>query len=199
MSLNFQRSWRGNRSGFTLVELLVGLSLWLLVTVSLTRIFQTTLKSRRHLEAASQVHQEARAMLSQVGREFRNSLSIAGVPWKSDTEELTFVTAEEAEIVKVTYRRDPRGTLRCLRQTLSPLGVRPAVDTPMTSSPAQVEWEYAYQSPEGVTWRSDWKPTPTHTIPGGLRVRLTMMKEETRPEVFTRTIFVASRTLPWAR
>src|SRR5438270_764722 len=106
MRLNFQLYWptKNHASGFTLIELSVGLTLWILVTVILTRVFQSGLKSWKHAADKPPLYQEARVVLDQISREFRNSIDVPGIAWSASGQEVSFATFHDTKIEKISYQ-----------------------------------------------------------------------------------------------
>ena len=209
--------------GFTLIELLIGLTLWVVVSFTLARVFQSGLRSWKRIETMNTMRQESRVVLDDLAREFRNAIDVPGVSWSGDDQEITFSTVEEEEgeatlhvsqvkIEKVTYQLVPvqepnkawpdgvpQTFLRRLKQQLSPAGIQTVIETPLTTRPTMIRWEYAYALPQGgIDWQSRWKETVDHSLPCGIRVHLTQYDDAGQSEIFSRTFFTpTARPLPW--
>lgn len=185
--------------GFTLVELSVGLTIWVVVTMSLTRVFQSGLASWKHTKEAAPLEQEARVILDQMAREFRNSIDVPGLSSSGASDGIAFATVEDGAIEKVNYKITGP-SLHRFKQVLSPAGAQPVLETVMTSRQAAMIWEYAYASTEGnVRWLKEWNASSGQPQPCGIRVKLILYDASGRPEEFTRAIWSpVSRTLPWA-
>jgi type II secretory pathway pseudopilin PulG len=198
--LNCPRRSRINQpAGFTFVEFLVAACVLSVVAVSLGSVLRSGLRIWKHSENEMKLNQEARATLDAIGREFRRAIDVPGVSWSAGDKEATFaVLQDNDQIAKVSYRMMGMVLSRG-EEKLSP--DRPGKEsvTALTSYPAGIEWEYAYVSDASgspVRWEKDW--TAHDSLPGGIRVRLTLYDSDARPQTFTRTLFSPTRDLtPW--
>lgn len=198
--MNCRRIYRTDASGFTLIELVVGLTLWVVVAMSLMRVFQGGLRLWKSGQEAAPIQQEARVILGGMAREFRNSIDVPGTFDDQRGREFTWATVSHGTIEKVTYRLvPPQMSLHRFQQELSWAGSHEVVDMSMTAGPASLFWEYAYASRQGgVLWKEDWKPSDPQARPCGLRVCLTLFDKHGAPESYTRTMFIpTSVSLPW--
>jgi prepilin-type N-terminal cleavage/methylation domain-containing protein len=198
MRLNFPPGWRTERSGFTLIELVIGLALWVVVTVSLTSVFRSGLRLWKSAETNAPHEEEARAILGQIAREFRNAMDVPGLEWSTDNGKVIFATLEDGKIRKVTYHLASDSALHRSLEDLGADGTHEEIDTPLTEGPAAIAWRYAYDSPNGLTWQSDWRPSVQNGMPCGVQVQLTLYNGKGEPDVYSRTMFTPlTRAMPW--
>jgi prepilin-type N-terminal cleavage/methylation domain-containing protein len=199
-----------DEAGFTLIELLVALSILSIVAVAFGSVLRSGLTLWRRSEKDMRLIQEAQGVLDLMGQEFRNAIDVPGVTWSASNEGVSFATVKEGErIVKISYQLTPNSrverdlpsgvpsiVLSHREQDFSP--DRPGTEkvATLTSSPTQIQWEYAYAlntAKSAVRWEQDW--TTRDSLPCGIRIHLTLYDGNALPQKFTRTLFSPTRDL----
>jgi len=173
-------------SGFTLIELMVAACLMGVAAVGLSSIFHNGLRLWAHSEIDMKVDQEARTVLEQIGRDFRNSIDVPGAGWSVKDGGVSFSTLRDVSV-------DP------IHDQPTEKIVQVHYGQNLTTAPGEMVWEYAYRSSSGaaaVQWEKDW--TRTDSLPAGIRVTLTLYDQNASSQTYTRTFFSPTRELfPW--
>lgn len=220
-TLSCQRRFRiSGPGGFTFLELFLATFLLSIAAVGFGGVLRAGLRLWQRWEKEMKLYQEARVVLDLIDREFHNAMDVPGVSWSAKEHAVAFATLQEADaelsptpapprIVKVSYRlvpalgflsdassEIPPTVLSRREQRLAPEGPSVEKESMLTSSPTQMQWEYAFASntPKGsLRWVKDW--TRPGALPCGIRVHLTLYDAEAVPQTFTRTLFAPTRDL----
>jgi prepilin-type N-terminal cleavage/methylation domain-containing protein len=213
--LNWRFRSPGKRAcaGFTLIEFLVAAMLMSVVAIGVTNVFRRSLQLWQRTEEEMRLQSEVRGVMDLIGREFRRAIDVPGIAWSSGEGGAVFSTLGEARrqtgaptlrILKVTYGLVERENIRVLIRREEDLtsgeGRALPRDTLLTSHPTRIEWYYAYVSGrahEAIRWEKEWKDSGS--IPGGVRIRLTLVDDKGTSRTFSRTLLDPVRELkPWA-
>jgi len=142
-----------NQRGFTLVEILIALSIAAVLTVSLAGVLRGAVTTWRALRAQARMDQRARVVIDRMGRDLRNAVTVPGNPFQGEPDRLSFCTVRarygetspegtSLRVVLVTWRWD--GANRAIVQEESDLvpweGRDPVVRTNVTAG--QVGFDY---------------------------------------------------------
>jgi prepilin-type N-terminal cleavage/methylation domain-containing protein len=174
-----------NRKGFTLIELIMALSLTAVLAAVLGGVLRGAVGTWRDMRDTSRARQRAHALYDRLGRDLRNSLSFPGETFKGSAGELMFNTLVEVvptpdsletspAIARVSYREEPHheGNLFVLDQQL--YSTVPIIETPAqrVTIAADVKFSFAYGGgTEGqVVWEDVW--IDTGAFPRGIKAEL---------------------------
>ena len=204
------------RNGFTLVELMVSLSIFSLLAVSVYSVFAGGVGTWRRAQAFSATYQTARLVLDRMGRELGRAVRISGseflggptrlsfltvrrpapLPVKSGSDAATPAVADPAAlqaafpIRRITYVLKEASLFRLDESYLE--GLQDAHRDPeeMAGPFAGLAFEYAMKDDDkdtDVEWHERWDKT--ETIPSGVKITLMIGDGRERPARLTRTVF----------
>lgn len=193
---------RGGR-GFTLVELLVSLSIFAVAAAALASAFSSGLTVWRRARRETSLRQAARATLERVGRDLRNALPVPGAAFEGSDGAMTFYfyrpapplsSVDRSGIYRVTYR-PAEGAWERVESPVRP--AEPVEEFPDPSPlPGSAHFSYAYAPSEldgALQWRSRW--APKEGLPAAVRVDLRLKDEEGHEIPFQKTIELPLGTL----
>lgn len=172
--------------GFTLIELVLALSLAAVLAAALGGVLRGAVGTWRDLRESSRARQRAQAVFERLGRDLRNSLPFPGETFKGSEGELVFKTVVDVpqtqttletfpRVARVSYGREttPDGTPQLVleQKVYSPVPLSETLDQRVTL-PADVKFSFAYGGgPDGqVLWEDVW--TDTTTVPRGIKAEL---------------------------
>ncbi len=170
--------------GFTLIELVVSLTIFSVISLSVYSSFAAGIKVWRRSQEFSSVYQTARVVLDSMAMELTNTVKLAGSEFQGGARTVSFISvprdnkgrelSRDSQVAKVTFevRRDPQGNGYALfrRQALS-LERRGDAQL-MVGSLDSVDFEYTYQNNVGglQPWMRTWRRE--NEIPLGVKITL---------------------------
>ena len=189
--------------GFTLVELLVAVSIFSVIAVALYSTFATGLDAWKRMEQASALNQEARLALQRICLELRNALDFPGIEFSGQANRLSFAALVNAagpgaeqrlQIARISYFPDdvPGTGLKSLlrrqqiypQQTAGEINAREEESDELICSVAEggLNFEYSFQGETLSEGRASWKDTwiygDNNRLPLGVRVSLSLQEAE---------------------
>ncbi|MFH1220217.1 MAG: prepilin-type N-terminal cleavage/methylation domain-containing protein [Candidatus Eisenbacteria bacterium] len=176
-------------TGFTLVELLVAVSLFSLLVLSVYSSFSTGLAARKRAEAVVEVAEQGREVLSLLSRDLSDLVMFAGREFSGEPEAISFVALQPfAEgsmpvLSHVTYdlSKTAQGSLRALRRGCEIIGGRRSEGDLTAPCVRNLSFSYARLDGESnvIEWASRWSPTEESPIPYAVRVELGLAGQDT--------------------
>ncbi|OGG51572.1 MAG: hypothetical protein A3F84_06415 [Candidatus Handelsmanbacteria bacterium RIFCSPLOWO2_12_FULL_64_10] len=186
------RRGRGS-AGFTLVELLMAVTIFAIVAAGVYQALSTGLSARRRGEDALERHRRAQMALDRVADDLRNMVSYGPEPFRGEADGLRFPAllagpgAFEAglEVCLIAYAVTEEGVVRTVRSIGGGASSRDELLPPSW----EVGFQYLRTHAEGgeEEWTTEWENA--WGIPEAVQITL---KQADRPAVFTRTV-----GLPW--
>lgn len=189
------------RAGFTLLELLVSLSIFSIISLAVYSSFAGGIGAWRMAQEFSTTYQTARLLLDDMARELKNAVSISETEFVGERKKLSFLTVRQSpysigqpanhQITRVTYElqrdQDSSGDalFRLESSDLEKSKGRQEETELMVGSVSEFALQYTYKDGKGevLPWKDSWDLTDE--IPLG--VKMTLKIGETS---FTKTVFI---------
>jgi len=154
---------KNKAKAFTLLELLIVLSLFSIAMVVVSSVFRTGLWAWQRGEGDSQVYQELRIALDRMAQEFRNSAPYGEFPFEGRKDMISFTQPRASrfspipEWIHVTYQViRQEGTDQLIREEVPVLGDEKQKSL-LLSSLADIQFSYPSFSEENVwLWEESW-------------------------------------------
>ena len=189
----------GGQHGFTLLELLVSLTIFSIITLAVYSAFAGGVGAWRRAQEFSATYQTARVVLDDLAHELKNAVTLGAGDFVGESRRLSFLTVRqplparggpaEPRITRVTYevRRDrASATYALARVEASPVDGSPEGDTELIVNPlSTLAFLYTHKDDTGqiVPWDDAWEER--EAIPLG--VKITLVIGDTR---FTKLVFI---------
>ncbi len=195
-----------SQRGFTLLELLVGISILAIIVVTQVAPFQQTIETRDRAEAAVRSSSAARITLLRLSEELSGALaeneerlrfSLVDRTFDAPASELRFATTgarrvqagarDPVEIVRYYLERDPDrpGSMLLMKQQL-PSMAAPGVEPVTMVVLEDVRSFQAEVLPSGGAWAPQLDPTPR--VPRAVRLTLAIDDGTSTPAQYRTTI-----------
>ncbi len=192
---------RKHPRGFTLVELLIASSIYVVIMMSVYLAFHSGVFGYRKIEETLKVYQEAAKILDQLNSDLRNSFAFSedeskfSGSWQS-AGFLTLVDTFDAGMVRsvysfVSYQLSGNTLTRLCRKGKEALNENSLVGPEeMSGEVEELAFSYAIAPQEGapLEWRDEW--SDPKVLPQAVKIRL-VIRNKTREE-FERTVFLPS-------
>lgn len=94
------------RCGFTLVEMLVVMTLFSLIATGVAATFLSGMHLWERAQTVNGFYRDVVLTLEQITREFHQSVAVPSIPYQGSSNEVSFPTVIEDSVVKVTYQFD---------------------------------------------------------------------------------------------
>jgi prepilin-type N-terminal cleavage/methylation domain-containing protein len=194
------------RKGFTLVEVLVSASIFLVVLVTIYSAFHTGVFGYRNIEDRISLYQSARFILERLNLDLRNSFAYSedDSKFQGSKEEISFLTlvdtftpeATPREYSLISYRAQGERLLRLCRKNKQSLnedsGVLPE---DMNQGLKELAFEYGYIDPtdKSLKFKDTWAmgrdaESERKGMPAAIKIKL-VLKNKTLQD-FQRTIYL---------
>jgi prepilin-type N-terminal cleavage/methylation domain-containing protein len=187
------------QQGFTLIELMVSLTIFSVVALAIYSAFASGVGAWRSAREFSSTYQTARLVLDDMARELTNALTLSGSDFVGEAQRLSFLTVRrppdvngrpaDPRITRVTYevRRDrASATYSLARVEATQADGSPGEETELVVSPiSRLEFLYTHKDDRGqiVPWKDAWQVSDA--LPLGVKIILVV--GETR---FTKLVFI---------
>ena len=176
------------QKGFTLIEILVSLSIFSIIALAVYSSFAGGIRAWRRAQEFSSVFQTSRLLLEDMARELKNTVSITGMEFEGTSRKVSFVTLDQSPFLQldhlstthhlswVSYElrrgRDFSG-LDLYRRKGSDLQ-RPGEAQLIVDSIEQMEFQYTYKNEAGEMqpWSTTWNVK--EQIPYGVKIDLSI-------------------------
>ena len=189
----------GQQHGFTLIELMVSLAIFSVITLAVYSAFAGGVGAWRRAQEFSSTYQTARLVLDDLAHELTNAVSISGTDFVGESQKLSFLTVRhhrdpkgrpaDPRIMRVSYeiRRERTSATYSLVRAEAPDGdgAREGATDLIVSPISKLEFLYTHKDDKGqiVPWKDAWRVS--EAIPLG--VKITLVVGETR---FTKLVFI---------
>jgi prepilin-type N-terminal cleavage/methylation domain-containing protein len=188
---------QGKEKGFTLIEMVVSLTIFSVISLSVYSAFAGGLSVWRKAKEFSSIYQTARLLLDQMALELKNSVKVSSTEFKGGPRMISFITlrqgnqgtspSKDSQIAKVTFEvlRDPSGQGYALfRRHTSSLKKRGEAEL-MVGSLSSLDFQYTYKNGTGMLepWTKVWKMNDE--IPLGVKIILNIGGTQ-----FTKMVFI---------
>ena len=172
------------RSGFTLVEMLVALTLFSILSLSVYSVFRSGLNVWRAGSQWSEENQTARTFFRMLSKELENSAEYSpDWPFEGTEYQVAFMTLQDVfgpqgrsrrELTHVSYAFDPRKKILIRRAAGKNEGfdLRKTREIITTAGLDAVDFSYAVKpffEGEPTRWKKEWQEQKN--IPRGVKIR----------------------------
>ncbi len=180
------------KKAFTLIELLISISIFAVIMVSLYSAFGTGVLGLGKIEESATAYQTGYMILSRIEKDLRNSFAYSAdeVKFTGKKDALTFLTLTP-EFSLISYSLSGDKLLRLVRIN------KDALKTDSETKPKalaqnikQIEFTYFYPDPDTKELKENDNWTDNTAFPTAVRVRLILEKKADAP--FVRTIYLIS-------
>jgi len=207
--------WVCDKKAFTLIELLIAVSIFAVVAVALYSTFYAGVSIWRRSSEGGDIHQQIKYALDDVTRELRNAVYITSdeesiYVFSARYDEISFVSSEGSytegdamplrELVKIKYEFDDKEGQLIRMRAGKPLGfdIEKAEKEVVLGGIEGFKLNYCHSSGEKFEpylWEEEWEDGESR-IPRGVRLIMTVRAGESRePIELTKTIFIPTGIL----
>ena len=210
--------------GFTLLELLLALSIFSIIAVCLYSVFAGGIRVWRKQEEGFKYAHTTRLALDRMAKELRNAINYSvpattgmgaednqGLRFIGEKDKFSFITVTDGEIAKVSYLFSAKGGENARFQNgvlkriivLQKEGFKEEnqKEDVLVADIDELSFEYAYEG-EGkdspAIWADSWGEEGQAKIPKGVRVTLEFdkgAKDQNKKEIFRKTVFIPTGSL----
>ncbi len=189
---------------FTFVELMVALTLFSIIAVSIYHTLRTGLKMYTQGNTVIADNQKLRLFFDTLSRDLANSVDFrpyVDCQWGDDSISFSALVGESQdgrlnrEFARISYVLDRDKLVRKYASRRAAFKAEKAEEQILLENVDSVSFAYAYQS-EGFAdqpeWLGEWDfKDDDFKLPRGVRITLTFKSEgESHPEVFTKTVLI---------
>jgi len=191
--------------GFTLIEVLIASSIFIIVMVSIYSAFHTGVFGFRNIENNIEAYQSARKILERLDADLRNSFVYSGEEAKfiGTQDTLTFLTLVDSYLLDsitqdyalVAYKLDGNKLMRLCRRNQDSLNDKSATAFEEMFQGVEISFLYGQKVPnEPMKWKETWGiediPLEKQKMPAAVKVKLSFKDKITQD--FERTIYLFS-------
>jgi prepilin-type N-terminal cleavage/methylation domain-containing protein len=189
------------RSAFTLIELIITITIFTVIIAAVYSAFYIGIKTWRRSDAGGDV-QKVRLGLLKIQKELKDSFFFSKILFKGTAEEITFplsISDEDAKkIYVITYRvsQDEQTGLKQLirRQKIfsDNANMEEVEEKTKTLLPfmKSIRFEYAYKpndASKDFEWENIWEGEKQNKLPSGVRISLQASDSD---EIYSKVIFL---------
>lgn len=187
-------------NAFTLLELLIASSIFIIVIISIYSAFQTGLFGYRNIEKNIEIDQTARQILDRINLELRNSFSYSKTESKfmGEKNKISFLTLIDTytqskvteDFALVSYLFENKKVMRLCRLNAESLNDKLQDYEEMADNINTIDFTYITFNAGGEKKEKDnWDDLVN--LPTAIKVKLVIKDEKTNTEkIFERTIFL---------
>jgi type II secretory pathway component PulJ len=204
-----------NKKSFTLIEILIAVTIITLIILSLYSAFNTGILAYKKIDSAFDSYQEARIILNRLEADLKNSFAYSKESsfFKGGSQTLDFFNVsqiydkdkEYSDLCRIKYYLEGSNLKRAIYSGLSALTEDESVESQDFSTMVKnIDFEYAYVSTDGkpgIVWQNVWpqKDEQGKGLPLAVRIKLVLIgkgaKQQSSLE-FTKTIALAQGNAP---
>lgn len=167
--------------GFTLIEILIGISIFMIIITAIYATFRQGMSVFRRSEEKIDLYQEVRLSLEEICRSLRNTVRLGKEKFEGKSTSLNFVTleAQQQTLSKITYQWNENRLLK--REKTLAWQQNKDLEEVMVEAVTKVEFKYLED-----TWEESWND---NNPPKAVKISLEMDKK-----MFTTTIWFPTRS-----
>lgn len=189
------------RSGFTFIEIIVSITIFTVIIVSVYSVFYMGIKTwRRNQEERSL--QKIRMAFLKIEKELKRTFFFSAVPFKGTPKEVLFplsvsdLDSDTEKLYVVTYaiNRDEHLGLEGLQRKESVFSEDPGdfeeKKKNLLSLMEEIRFEYASTSGDSsktLAWQDEWDSAAEDSLPSGVRISLEV---DTPQEVYNKVVLL---------
>jgi len=207
-----------NKKSFTLVELLIAVTIITVIILSVYSAFSTGILAYKKIDSAFDTYQEARIILNKLEADLKNSFvySKESSFFKGSAKALDFFNVsqvydkeqEHTNLCRIKYQVEGNTLKRTAYSGLAALTEEEStLPQDFSNSIKNIDFEYAYMS-EGeekdILWQNTWpqKEGQVEQLPLAVRIKLVLISTEAKQQKmleFTKIIPLAQANIPRAK
>ncbi|KPK39576.1 MAG: hypothetical protein AMJ78_08300 [Omnitrophica WOR_2 bacterium SM23_29] len=192
--------------GFTLLELLIAVTIFSIVAVAIYSSFNVGIRAWRKAENSYKIRQEARHVLNTIGRELRCAINSTVMPFEGSSNYVSFCRAMKVSnpqggysegIFKITYTFDAEDkVVYYVLQTYEETAKEESgTKSLLASGVSDFKLQYAYLDVDKIVWMDNWEKEELN-IPLGVKVSLYYPSQnEGQVAEYSETIFIPTGIL----
>lgn len=203
-----------NRRSFTLVELLIAVTVVSLVAVALYSVFSNGLKAWRIGNRDRSYARNLRLVSEKMDRDLRNAFQFSHIPFEGTEDSIMFAAlvlvesdadediseseeeaAEHCAVGRIAYFYDSQKDALC--REVKPFS-EVFADEEVGEGEVLIEYvgdlelSYCYldNATENYKWKDDWETEEQDSIPQAVKIEMSFKKGSERKEDFVKTVFL---------
>ncbi len=168
--------------GFTLLELLIAITIFSIVAIAIYSSFNVGIHAWRKAENSYKVRQEARHALNTIGRELRCAINFAPIAFEGTSNSVSFcrtgtfkityaIVKEEKEEKQKGKEVETYSLYRILQTYQESVKGEKGTESLLASGVLDFKLQYAYLDLDKVVWKDEWKKEELN-IPLGVKASL---------------------------
>jgi len=204
-----------NKKSFTLIELLIAVTIVTLIILSVYSAFNTGILAYKKIDSAFDGYQEARIILNRLETDLRNSFAYSQESsfFKGGSQTLYFFNVsqiydkndEYSDLCRIKYYLEGSTLKRTIYKGIAALIEDENVELQDFSAMVKnIDFEYAYMSTDGkpgIVWQNVWpqKDEQGKGLPLAVKVKLVLIGKGVKQQRllgFTKTIALAQGNAP---
>lgn len=190
-----------DKKGVTLIELIVAVSIFAVISVAVYSTFAMGLSIWRRTQKAQVMYQNIRLALDEMARDLQNAVvyfdssQTTAINFEGEKDRISFyslvdgyqTTPPYPQLRKISYTLGDSGNLQRLEQVHQGADIAPETEE-IASQVANLSFFYSYEDNGalGYEWRRDWEPN--ERIPESVRIELEL-NTGNKP-VFSKYVFI---------
>lgn len=187
--------------GFTLLELLIAVTIFSIVAVAIYTSFNVGIRAWRKAEASYKIKQEARHAFDAIGRDLRGAINFTRMPFEGASGSVSFSRALRISdskggyiegVFKITYtfNAQDKALYYILQTYQEDTKGEEGKKSLLASDVSDFKLKYAYLEGSEVIWKDYWNEEELN-IPLGVKVSIAYPSENEGQAVeFSETIFI---------
>ena len=192
-----------NRTGFTLVETMIAISLFLVIAMSAYWSFRSGFTAYQRIESQLGGDYEMKMFIRQLNEELRNAIYYAESPFEGEADRLIFpcrlkrYNAKEMEenLYLVSYYFRSKTLERTEEKLRKSFKDQETVKEPVLNF-SSCRFQFAYKRRDGgIEWKNEWSKNPYLGIPRAIRLTTKPQKVKKGEEENTIQFLIPHGTL----
>lgn len=192
--------------GFTLLELLIAVTIFSIVAIAIYSSFNVGIRTWRKAENSYKVRQEARHALNTIGRELRCAINSTAMPFEGSSNYVSFCRTMKVSnpqggysegIFEITYtfEAEDKAVYYILQTYEEYAKGETGTKSLLASGVLDFKLQYVYLDLDKVVWKDEWKKEELN-IPLGVKVSLSYPSQSEGQVVeYSETFFIPTGTL----
>lgn len=188
------------KDAFTLIELLITVSIFSIIILGLYSIFHTGVFSYNRLDKSLSLYQTARKIFNRIDLDLKNSFSYSNneTRFMGEKDKISFLTLTGSDFSSVSYEREETNLLRLRKKGIESLkediSTKPRV---LARNIKEIDFSYAFSTGDEsiFDWKDEWADADIEkkNLPLAVKINLTLREnsKKGRDVKFEKIIFLA--------